>query len=268
VSDPYDPFEEWLTQQKIEPLAPPPGAFERIHRSAHRIRRVRAIGTGLAVLLLAVATVTTLRGLGTADSPQVIGQTDGTSDPGPSPGGQSPDPSGTGRSPDSAPSSPHATAPESLGSSPGSSSLPPVPSCQAGQLRVAATPGGGAAGRLGLILSFTNTGSAACVMFGYPGVSFVTGEAGAQIGQAAVRATSVSPVRVELAAGQVARATLIWPNPDPYPEETCRAVSAAGLRIYPPDETASVFVAVERRVCSGDQVSPSEIYPVESGQSR
>lgn len=48
-----DPFDTWLDRQRIEPLAPPPGAFEGAAQSAARRRRRRAVmaaGVGLLVV--------------------------------------------------------------------------------------------------------------------------------------------------------------------------------------------------------------------------
>jgi hypothetical protein len=53
-------------------------------------------------------------------------------------------------------------------------------------------------------LDFTNTSAAACELYGYPGVSFVTTPAGTgrQIGVAALRGTAFAKVTVTLAPGQ------------------------------------------------------------------
>ena len=68
--------------------------------------------------------------------------------------------------------------------------------------------GGGAAGSTYLPIDFTNTSDAGCVLYGYPGVSFVTGPGGTQIGAAATRASGASPVSVTLAAHATAHAWL------------------------------------------------------------
>jgi hypothetical protein len=56
VTEPRDEIEAWL-QADIEPLAPPPGTFERIHRRARRRKAHRALVSvsGTAVLVAAIA---------------------------------------------------------------------------------------------------------------------------------------------------------------------------------------------------------------------
>jgi hypothetical protein len=53
-----DPIDNWLDTQ-VEPLAPPPGSFQRIRRRAHRRKTGRAAGAaaGAAIVLAAAVTV-------------------------------------------------------------------------------------------------------------------------------------------------------------------------------------------------------------------
>src|SRR5215472_5864166 len=54
----HDPVDAWLGAD-VEPLPPPPGAFERVHRRARRRKAVRAISAagGAAVIVAAAATL-------------------------------------------------------------------------------------------------------------------------------------------------------------------------------------------------------------------
>src|SRR5258708_29426566 len=51
-----DPVEAWLGND-VQPLAPPPGAFERVHRRARKRKAIRAVSAagGAAVIVAAVA---------------------------------------------------------------------------------------------------------------------------------------------------------------------------------------------------------------------
>ena len=82
----------------------------------------------------------------------------------------------------------------------------PATQCPSSALRVTVnkTRGGAAAGTSYVALDFTNTSGHSCHMFGFPGVSFVTGNPGSQIGAAASRQKTFGPENVTLASGAVA----------------------------------------------------------------
>jgi hypothetical protein len=150
---------------------------------------------------------------------------------------------------------------------------PPTPSrsvqaagtrCTSAQLSLAVTPGASAAGHVGLLIVFTNTSAGTCTMSGYPGVSFVTGPSGTQIGDAAQRVGS--PVEaVSLAPQGRAHANLLLGQVGNYAADACRPTQAAGLRVYPPDETTALYVASARQVCSAAGTGFAQIYPVQAG---
>jgi uncharacterized protein DUF4232 len=71
--------------------------------------------------------------------------------------------------------------------------------------RVDLAQGGAAAGSTYVPIDFTNTSGNACTMEGYPGVSFVRGPSGGQLGNAATRNPAASPAMVTLAPGGVAQ---------------------------------------------------------------
>jgi len=108
--------------------------------------------------------------------------------------------------------------------------------------------GGGAAGSVYQKLILTNSGTAPCILKGFPGVSLVTGPTAAPIGAPADRDTSKAPVELLLQPGDSGAAVLRYTQAGLYPD--CKHVPAAGFRIYPPEDTASVFLAQQREACS------------------
>jgi hypothetical protein len=132
------------------------------------------------------------------------------------------------------------------------------------QLTVTVAPGANAAGHVGLLLLFTNTSATACVISGYPGVSFVTGPSGTQIGDPAERVGNPGGP-VTLAPQGRAHANLLLSQVGNYAADGCKPVPAAGLRVYPPDETTALYVASTRQVCSATGIGFAQIYPIEPG---
>lgn len=112
---------------------------------------------------------------------------------------------------------------------------------------VAPAEGGGAAGSVYWNVTFTNTGTVACTLTGYPGVSFADG-AGAQVGEPADREPSgTGAVAVRLAPGGSASAPLRVTNTGVI--DGCTPVTASSVVIYPPDQTASLTASAQVRVC-------------------
>ncbi|WP_426999075.1 DUF4232 domain-containing protein [Pseudarthrobacter sp. N5] len=108
--------------------------------------------------------------------------------------------------------------------------------------------GGGAAGSVYMKLILTNSGTSACLLKGFAGVSLTADANGAPIGAAATREESVPVTDVLLAPGQAGTAVLKYTQAGNYPD--CSQVSAAGYRIYPPEDTASLFLAQPTTACS------------------
>jgi Domain of unknown function (DUF4232) len=160
---------------------------------------------------------------------------------------------------------PASTAPPAAGASPssGQSANAGGTRCPTSWLRVAITPGSNAAGHVGLRVEFTNTAGRPCTMYGYPGVSFLTGPAGSQLNQPAQRAGG-PPTIVPLAPNRTAHADLLLTQVDNFPTSTCHPTLAAGVRVYPPDETAAVYVASPQRVCTTSGVGVAQIYPIQA----
>ncbi|MEW9872259.1 DUF4232 domain-containing protein [Arthrobacter sp. HS15c] len=125
--------------------------------------------------------------------------------------------------------------------------------CKAATLSAATdSTGGGAAGSVYMTLTLTNTGAEPCVLKGFPGVSLAADANGAPIGAPAKRDETTPAVDVMLAPGQAGAAVLRYTQAGNYPD--CTIVPAAGYRIYPPEDTASLFLAQPTQACSNAAV--------------
>ena len=95
-------------------------------------------------------------------------------------------------------------------------------------------------------LQLRNTGSSACTLYGYPGVSWVRGAQGLQTGAAAVRQADPSGTEkvVTLAPGALASAPLDIVDAAVIPPSECKPVAVRGLRIYPPGQKAALFLSL------------------------
>jgi hypothetical protein len=124
-----------------------------------------------------------------------------------------------------------------------------APPCTHGQLRFALGRPDGAAGHFYFSLVFTNAGSRACTLRGYPGVSSVAGADGHQVGLAAAR--EKHPVRtVTLRAnGGRARAVLDHLDPLVVASPTCHLAASSGWRVYAPGQTRAFFAPKRHQIC-------------------
>jgi hypothetical protein len=113
-------------------------------------------------------------------------------------------------------------------------------------------------------LQLRNIGSSACTLYGYPGVSWVAGADGHQVGAAAVRQTDPSgsgEKSLTLAPGALASAPLDIVDAEVFPRSQCKPVSVRGLRVYPPGEKAAMFLSLPTQAggygeCSGTTTDP------------
>ncbi|MGW0042501.1 DUF4232 domain-containing protein [Rhodococcus sp. NPDC003348] len=120
----------------------------------------------------------------------------------------------------------------------------------------------GSAGSVTIPLVFTNTGSRTCTLYGFPGVSYVDGADGVEIGAAATRAGG-SGEPVVLAPGGRATATVRAVQVLNYPAEQCNPTPVAGLRVYPPNDTATLFVSRAGTGCAQHGVDQLEVTAVD-----
>jgi Protein of unknown function (DUF4232) len=110
------------------------------------------------------------------------------------------------------------------------------------------TTGNATAGSVYYTLKFTNQSGHACTLGGYPGVSAVDLH-GRSLGSAGSRNPSGVHV-VTLANGATANAVLRITVAGNFPASACHQVAAAGLRVYPPNQTASKVVPLPFEACS------------------
>ncbi|MBC2639144.1 MULTISPECIES: DUF4232 domain-containing protein [unclassified Rhodococcus (in: high G+C Gram-positive bacteria)] len=152
----------------------------------------------------------------------------------------------------------------STSTSPSSSSETTAPHpdrCLIGELQVTLGESSGAAGSQEIPIVFTNTGSRTCVLHGYPGVSYLAAPDGPQVGAAAARdGGAENPVTVAPGARATAavRATVV----QNYPAETCGPTAVAGFRVYPPNDTGSVFLPYPTTGCAQTGVKQLSVQPV------
>ncbi|QFZ16511.1 DUF4232 domain-containing protein [Saccharothrix syringae] len=112
----------------------------------------------------------------------------------------------------------------------------------------------GAAGTTYREVVLTNRALAGCVLRGWPGVSYVDA-AGNQVGAAAVRLGEPgSPLT--LPNGASAISDVGFAAVDNFDPATCRKTPVWGVRVYPPDNTAPLYLPLPGAYgCAGD-VSP------------
>lgn len=127
------------------------------------------------------------------------------------------------------------------------------------------TEGDGTAGSVYYNLEFTNLSGHTCTMFDYPGVSAVN-LAGTQLGSAAHYSSVAKPTVVTIADGATASAVVQIVDVGVFPG-TCAPVHAAGLRVYPPDQTTAKIVPFPFLACSRSGPIFVNARPVEKGMS-
>jgi hypothetical protein len=175
-------------------------------------------------------------------------------------------------SPSATPSSPSGSSPsDSPTSEPTARTLPRMPATQcptsALRAKVSKTRGGAAAGTRYVALDLTNTSSHSCNLYGFPGVSFVTGNPGSQIGAAASRQRTFGPETVALASGATAHAWIGLVNTGNFSPSDCGPVTAHWVKVYPPDQFTALYTQFTAKVCSKkvSTSSPLLILPIRPG---
>ncbi|MGP3968736.1 DUF4232 domain-containing protein [Streptomyces sp. 6N223] len=243
-------------------LDPPPGAFASLRRraAARRRRRAFAAATGVAACLAGVTTAIAFvapgdgdgGGMATTTAPPVATDTSSPTD-------RSGEPS---RTPDAS-SSTSSSSSSSTSASPDPGGGPgETPTCATSQLELTAGRTDSGAGSMYVPLEFTNAGEETCAMLGYPGVSLVAESDGTeQVGAPATRGTERGdPVVVNLAPGATATADLRITRAENYPTATCDPEPTRGLRVYPPNQRASIFLPYENATgCASEEVELLEV---------
>lgn len=123
------------------------------------------------------------------------------------------------------------------------------------------TNGNGAAGSSYYDLNLTNLSASTCTLYGYPGISAIT-QAGIQVGSAAARSSAHAVSVVTLTSARSAKgletstahntATVVLQIADAenFPQANCVPITAAGLRVYPPNQKESTVVPYPFVTCA------------------
>ena len=110
------------------------------------------------------------------------------------------------------------------------------------------TNGNGTAGTTFFKLHFTNLTNHACTLNGFPFL-FAVNLRGKQVGRRAVF-RKPAPHQITLRKGKTATAVLGIVDTGVFSPSACRPVTAAGLRVFPPNQTRSKLVPFPFRTCS------------------
>lgn len=122
--------------------------------------------------------------------------------------------------------------------------------CLASALQGSIGTSQGAAGTIYTDVVLTNTSAATCTLYGYPGVSFVTGQGGTQVGAAGNRNPISPTTQVTLAPGGQANFLLAVTDVGVYPASQCQPTSVSWLRVYPPGDYDSLYVQYSTQTCA------------------
>jgi Protein of unknown function (DUF4232) len=136
----------------------------------------------------------------------------------------------------------------------------PLPSCTTSALKVSLGPANGTAGTTFYPLKFVNQGTTTCTLRGYPGVSAVT-SSGKQIGKSASRISSKFST-VTLAPGKQQSSSVGIVDTGNFSAASCKPVTAAGLRIFPPNQSRAVTLKKKFSTCSSMASTSLEVSPV------
>jgi hypothetical protein len=130
--------------------------------------------------------------------------------------------------------------------------------CKVADLSLSLSDGEGTAGTYYRYLVFTNKGNRTCTIQGFPGVSYVTGDDGRQVGPAAERQGTKQPP-VTLKPGDHANVTIGFRDVGAFDEAACQPTQTRGLRVYPPHEYKSMFVPADGLGCAGKDLPESQL---------
>ncbi len=153
-------------------------------------------------------------------------------------------------------------------------STPSAPACSPADLSAAvnSNPGGAAAGSTYYPLNFTNTSKSPCYLYGYPGVSFVSGPSGSQIGEPASRNPAVDPSTVILPPGGAAHVTIQVVDAMNYSKSDCKPVTAHWLKVFPPGQFTALYIKFSALTCSAQLSaklgSPLSVDAVKGGEGQ
>jgi hypothetical protein len=165
-------------------------------------------------------------------------------------------------------SKPTATGPAATTSaSTGATSAPATPTgpagCLSSGLQAQLGASQGTAGTIYQVIDLTNTSASSCTLYGFPGVSFVTGVGGTQVGAPATRSHAVAATQQTLAPGGKANVLLAIHDAGAYPN--CKLTSVDWLKIYPPGDYGSLYVQYNAQTCANPAKSIITVTAVAAG---
>ena len=132
--------------------------------------------------------------------------------------------------------------------------------CTTSAVKVSLGPANGTAGTVFYPLQFMNTSKLGCTLRGYPGVSAVTGS-GKQIGSPASLIPS-SYKTVTLLPGKAQSALVGIVETGNFSQSQCKPVTAAGLKVSPPNQSKTVTIKKTFSTCSSTAVISLTVRPV------
>jgi hypothetical protein len=245
-------------------------------RSARQATPLAAV---VAVTVIAGASLTACGAASSPDPAQPAGtvtvtasHSDAASQPAPPAPTRSPAPSPSPAAPTSS-ASPVSTVAPALPASPGSPGSPAKPGsvgpagCLTSALRATLGASQGTAGSAYQVIVLANRSGKTCALYGYPGVSFVSGVGGSQIGKDAARDRSTAPKVVTLAPGQSGSFALRVADAAALPAASCEPVTAHWLKIFPPENTAALYVGYTAHACASKTATILTTRAVTEGSS-
>jgi len=123
------------------------------------------------------------------------------------------------------------------------------------------TSGNGAAGSVFYNLEFTNLSGHTCTLNGFPFINAVS-LTGGLLGSRAEFDNSMTPHTVTLHQGQTVKAVLQIVDVGVLPASKCKPVTAAGLRVFPPNQTRAKVVPFPFGACSASGEVFMRVQPV------
>jgi hypothetical protein len=182
-----------------------------------------------------------------------------------------PAPSAPTRSPSpSAPTSsalPVSTVMPALPASPSKPGSVGPAGCLTSGLRATLGAAQGTAGSAYQVIVLANVSGKTCALYGYPGVSFVSGIGGSQIGKDAARDRTIPAKVVTLAPGERGSFALRVVNTAALPAASCDPVTANWLKVFPPENTAALYVGYTAHACASKTASVLTTRAVAEGTS-
>jgi hypothetical protein len=131
-----------------------------------------------------------------------------------------------------------------------SAGSPGAQPCSSRYLRADPGTSEGAAGSIYQVIKFVNLNNVACTLYGYPEVSLASGTPVTQVGAAADRVPGSVKTTVLLAPQGVATALLRITQALNYPPASCGPVSTTWIQIFPPGQTAPLYMPYKSTGCA------------------